>query len=337
MHIGVIGSGRIGVMHARNAANHPAVTRVTMAARNEERLAQSLEDLRSGITDSSVVTDSTTDVGDLLSQVDGVVIATSTPTHPTLVRQAVAARVPVLVEKPLALELDELQELAEELEAQDVPVMVAFQRRYDPGYQKVRHMVAAGELGTIRVAKASGHDRLQIPLDYIPDSGGMWRDMVIHDFDVIPWVLGEDVVEVYATGAVLEEPTYAEHGDLDTAVVVLTFASGAIATISGVRHNEAGQDVRLEVFGTKNTLGVGYDDKLPVTSAEPDIPAPEDHHDDFMARFLEAFRNEFDHFVKVIRGEAENLTPPSAGISSLEIALAAAESVKTGRPVALDR
>lgn len=336
MHIGVIGSGRIGVMHALNAATHPRVSRVSLSARKEERLNAALDELKAGVTDPSVTLDATTDLAGLLPRLDGVVIATSTPSHPPLVRQAVAAGVPVLVEKPLALELDELKELSAELEAQDVPVMVAFQRRYDTAYQKARELIAAGEIGKVRHARASGHDRLQIPLDYIPDSGGMWRDMVIHDFDIIPWVLGEEVVEVYATGAVIEEPTYAEHCDLDTAVAVLTFASGAIATISGIRHNEAGQDVRLEVFGTKNTIGVGQDEKLPVTSLEPGIAAPTAQHADFMARFEQAFRNEMDHFIGVVTGEATNLTPPSAGISSLKLALAAAESVQNGRPVTID-
>lgn len=335
MHIGVIGSGRIGVMHAGNAADHPNVSKVTIAARNPQRLTEASQWVRSHTSNPNVTVESSTDVTALLDSVDGVVIASSTPSHPRLTQQAVAAGVPVLVEKPLALELAELKDLATELESQTVPVMVAYQRRYDPAYQHLRSLIHSGELGTIRLARATGHDRLQIPLDYIPDSGGIWRDLMVHDFDIVPWVLGEEVVEVYASGGVLEENAYAVHGDLDTAVAMLTFASGAIATISGVRHNEAGHDVRLEVFGTKNTFGVGYDDRVPVTPADPGMEPPGQFHEDFIARFEPAFRAELDHFTKLIRSEVENLTPPSAGIDSLRIAIAAGESYRTKRPVAL--
>src|SRR5690625_347664 len=337
MHIGVIGSGRIGVMHAVNAAKHPGVTKVTLAARNVQRLEEAAQRVRAEISDSNTTVAITTDVAELLGQVTGVVIATSTPSHPALVRQAVAAHVPVLVEKPLALELDELESLAAELEAQPIPVMVAFQRRYDPAYQAVRKQVAEGRLGTVRGGRAMAHDRRQIDLDYIPHSGGIWRDMVIHEFDAIPWVLGDEVVEVVARGATLEEPTYQRHGDVDTAVVVLNFASGAMVTITSSRRNEAGQDVRLEVFGTKNTIGVGYDECLPVESVDPGAVDTGERYEDFIARFEGAFEAEMHHFIQVIEGKAENLTPPSAGIASLKIALAAAESVRTGLAVKLDK
>jgi myo-inositol 2-dehydrogenase/D-chiro-inositol 1-dehydrogenase len=268
---------------------------------------------------------------------DGVVIATSTGTHPELAEQAAAAGVPQLLEKPLGLDLEHTADLAARLEAHGTPIMVAFHRRYDQGYQELRRQVQEGELGLIRQVAAVDHDHYHVTPDYIPTSGGIWRDLVIHDFDVIPWILGEEPVSVYASGSVLDRPDYADHGDLDTATAVVTFASGVQAVVAAGRRIGTGQHVDATVYGSEAVAAAGYDEKTPVSSTEPYGPVPASTHDEFVNRFEPAFRREAAHFLKLVRGEAESLTPPSAGVTASRLALAAEESVATGRTVFLDR
>jgi myo-inositol 2-dehydrogenase / D-chiro-inositol 1-dehydrogenase len=350
MRIGIVGLGRIGMMHARYLAESPAVDQVILVGRNEERLQQSLAAVVAGIQpgarsdpagglradDSLAELEATTDLQRVLRTVDGVVVATTTATHIEFVREAVHEGVPVLVEKPLTLDYDELRTFTIELEAHRTPVMVAFHRRYDPGHQELRQRVLNGDAGTVRIVRATNHDHKRHALSYLPVSGGIWRDLLVHDFDVIPWVTGDRVVEVRAVGSVLDEPSYAEHKDVDTAAALLTLASGAFATVSGVRPNGAGQDCRLEVFGTKNSFAAGLDAFTPISSTEYGVPAPEATHDDWQPRFAQAYRAEIDYFTKLVAGEVENLTPPSEGLASLRIALAADESRRTSRSVSVE-
>ncbi|MCP3426403.1 Gfo/Idh/MocA family oxidoreductase, partial [Rothia sp. AR01] len=268
-----------------------------------------------------------------LEGLDGLVIATSTASHPGLVREAVAAGVPLLVEKPLALELEEQDALVAELEASPVPIMMAYHRRYDPAYRDLRERVRTGEMGRIRLVHAVSHDHHHVTADYIGPSGGIWRDLVIHDLDTVPWLLGEEVEAVYATGTAIDEPAYAEHGDLDTATAILSFRSGAQAVISAARNIAAGHDVRTEVYGSDGAYATGLDGLTPVVSTEPGTQPPAQTHEEFTDRFARAFRAEADHFVSMLRGEAESLTPPAQCAGALRLALAAEESVRTGAPV----
>ncbi len=351
LHIGVIGLGRAGLMHARNLSQHPGVAKVTVLGRDQQRVNQGKAALAAAIapgSDSSLagafapasseveLASTTAGIAELAADLDGLVVATTTPTHPAMTRAAVAAGLPVLVEKPLTLDVAELTELAVEFD--EAPVMVAFHRRYDPAHQALRARLAAGEAGTLRIVRAVGHDRPPLPLDYIPKSGGMWLDMLIHDFDAIPWLTGQRVVRVQAAGGALDEPEFERFDDIDTAAAILTLESGALALISGTRRNGAGQDVRLEVFGSRNTFGVGIEPRTPVTSTEPGVPGPAAPYPDFIDRFERAFRSEIDHFLALVRGDsAANLTPPAAGRHAVEIARAAGQSRVSGQPVDLPR
>lgn len=337
------------MMHARNMAQNPSVEQVILVGRDPKRVEAARIKVEQAVAPGASAELAgefpgnapvaelgvTTRLDEALHSIDGLVIATTTASHPALVLHAVHVGVPVLVEKPLALDLSELSDLADELDAFNTPVMVAFHRRYDAGYQRLRDRLLAGDAGTIRLVRSTGHDHYPLSLDYIPASGGIFRDLMVHDFDIIPWVTGQRVVRVQALGSVLDEPTYDEYGDADTAVVVLTFESGAFATISGIRRNGAGHDVRLEAYGTDGTFSAGLDDRTPVTSTEPGVPAPTSIYDDFVNRFEPAFRNEVAHFLNMIEGSAPNLTPPRGGLVATKIALAAEESRRTGQPVNL--
>ncbi|WP_105567290.1 Gfo/Idh/MocA family protein [Microbacterium halophytorum] len=350
MRIGVLGLGLIGKMHARNFAQTPGVSEVVLLGRDPGRLESARGEVAaalapgaapelSGALAPSGPTAPVTvgaSLDDELPRLDGLVVATSTRTHPEFALKAARAGVPSLVEKPLDLDPDRLEALSAELEATGTEVMVAFHRRYDPAHQELRCRLAEGEAGTIRAVTGVGHDHYALRPEYVPDSGGLWLDMLIHDFDAIPWVTGQQVCSVWASGAVLDAPVHAEHGDVDSGVAVLVLESGAVATVSGLRRNGAGQDVRMEVFGSLNTLAAGIDARTPITSTEPDAPPPAPPYDVFIDRFERAFRAEADAFVKVVDGTGTNLTPPRAGIPAVRIALAAARSLSTGDRIELD-
>jgi myo-inositol 2-dehydrogenase/D-chiro-inositol 1-dehydrogenase len=243
--------------------------------------------------------------------------------------------VPVLCEKPLTMDPDRLSVLVGELRAYDVPVMVGFQRRYDPAYTALRRRIAEGEAGRVQVVRSASHDRLPPDPAFVPTSGGVWRDLLIHDFDAVAWIVGERVTEVYAAGSVLVDDVYAACGDADTATATLRFEGGALGVVTGARRNGQGYDCRLEVFGADATLATGVDGLTPVVTTEPGVPGPEERHDGFMGRFAGAYRAEMVHFAGLVRGEADNLTPPAAGLHALEIALACESSVAQAGPVSV--
>lgn len=342
--IGVHGLGRIGTMHARHLALAAGVDEVVLIGREaerlrgvEQRLAASREEDEAAGAHWAPVTSTLDPLEQVLPGLDGLLAATATSTHEEIARTVARAGVPLLIEKPLSLGSAPLAALAGELEATGTPIMVAFHRRYDPGYQALRRHVEAGDVGTLRHVHAVDNDHYALPLDYIPQSHGMFLDLLIHDFDIIPWVVGEEVVEVTAIGSVLDEPVYAEHEDADTAVVTLRFASGAVGSVAALRRSGAGQDVRLEVTGTDGAYGAGYGRRTPIISTESGEPGPSDVYDTFSDRFVPAFEAEVEHFVAMVRGEAESLTPPRAGLHATAIAEAAGESFRSGRPVRVRR
>ncbi|MFJ4076039.1 Gfo/Idh/MocA family oxidoreductase [Curtobacterium sp. NPDC089991] len=336
MRVGVAGLGRIGAMHARNLARTPGVDEVVLVGRDAgrtEAVRTRLDEQRGGETGWASMSTTVDPLTDVLPSLDGVLVASATDTHADLARVVADSHTPLLIEKPLALGVDELTELSHDLDATGTPIMVAFHRRYDPGYQRLRQHVLDGDVGALRLVQATENDHHALPVDYIPQSHGMWLDLLVHDFDIIPWVVGDPVVEVSMIGSVLDEPVYGDHQDTDTAMVTLRFASGAVGSIGALRRSGAGQDVRLEVIGTNGAFGAGFGPRTPITSTEPGGVAPANPYDTFGDRFVPAFEEEVAHFVRMIRGESESLTPPAAGVVATALAEAAAESFHTGRPV----
>ncbi|HEY7596356.1 MAG TPA: Gfo/Idh/MocA family oxidoreductase [Actinophytocola sp.] len=329
MRIGVAGVGRIGTMHAAHLASLDSVDEVLLYDPVDGRAAlaaNQLENARAADT-----------VDDLLAVADGVLVATPTDTHPDLVRACLAARKPVLSEKPIAGDLGAMTELIMQIEAGGTPVLVGFQRRFDPAVVELRRRIVAGELGPIYHVRATGFDANPPDLAYLPTSGGIFRDLMIHDLDAIPWLVGEPVVEVYASGSVLVDRAFADAGDVDNAVVLLRFAGGAHAAIHAGRHDPLGYDHRIEVLGGKDSVAVGLDPRTPLTSLEPDGPqvAP-DAYPGFPERFRRAYLNEMRVFADVIAGRADNPSPARDSLVSLRLAEACERSRRTGTPVRLE-
>jgi myo-inositol 2-dehydrogenase/D-chiro-inositol 1-dehydrogenase len=328
MRIGVAGVGRIGTMHATNLTTLDGVDEVLLFDPVPGRAEQAAALIGAG-----------TPVGDLdalLAASDGVLVATPTDTHPAVLRRCLAARVPALCEKPIADDLGALAELIGEVETSGVPVLVGFQRRFDPAVVELHRRIRAGELGTVYHVRAIGNDATPPDLGYLPSSGGIFRDLLIHDLDAIPWLVGEPVVEVYASGSVLVHKAFADAGDVDNAVAVLRFAGGAHAVLVGGRHDPLGYDHRIEVLGSRDSLAVGLDPRTPLTSLEPGGPtAAADAYPGFPERFSRAYRNEMAVFTDVVAGRADNPSPVRDSVISLRLAAACDSSRRTGTPIRL--
>jgi myo-inositol 2-dehydrogenase/D-chiro-inositol 1-dehydrogenase len=312
LHLGLLGVGRIGVMHARTIVATPGVDRLTIADVDPDRVDALLA-----------------------AGVDGLVVATGTASHPDLIRAGVDAGVPVFSEKPVApdvaLSLPVLAHIAE----RGGTVRIGHQRRCDPGYREARRAFAAGELGWLHAVRAVTCDVAPPPVAFIATSGGLFRDVSVHDFDVIRWVTGRDVVEVYARGSNNGDPAIAAAGDVDSALAVCTLDDGTLAVVTASRYNGAGHDVRFELQGSRATLQVGLDDSSALRSAEPGIRFPSGTpHTTFADRFADAYRAEIAAFADLVRGSGgEELCTPADAVAASAVADAAQESLRTGVPV----
>ncbi len=325
MRIGVAGVGRIGTMHAANLASLVQV---------DEVLLFDPVPGRAELAATEQKTRAVHDLEELLAQSDGVLVATPTDTHPAMVRRCIGAGTPVLCEKPIAADLAAMSLLVDEIEASGVPVLVGFQRRFDPAVVELRRRVVAGELGAIYHVRATGFDADPPDFAYLPTSGGIFRDLLIHDLDAVPWLVDEPVVEVYASGSVLVDEAFAAADDVDNAVVLLRFAGGAHAVLSAGRHDPLGYDHRIEVLGARDSVVVGLDVRTPLNSLTPDGPtAGPDAYPGFPERFRHAYRNEMQVFTDVLAGWSDNPSPARDSLVSLRLAEACEQSRRTGAPV----
>jgi myo-inositol 2-dehydrogenase/D-chiro-inositol 1-dehydrogenase len=327
MRIGLIGTGRIGAFHAVTLAGLPAVTGIVVHDA-DERSARAVAD--------EVGARYAGDLDGLLGAgLDGVVIAAPTAFHAELVVAAGRAGLPVFCEKPVAGTLEETDEVLAALEAAPVPLQIGFQRRFDAGYQEVRAAVADGRLGWTHTLRACTSDPTPPHPGYIPASGGIFRDCSVHDYDIVRWVTGREVSEVYATGANRGEDFFAAAGDVDTAVTLLTLDDGTLASCTATRYNGAGYDVRLEVCGSKGTLAAGLTDQAPLTSAEGAPWPAGTPYGGFMERFRHAYRAELTAFTEVVAGSRPSPCTGQDARAALAVAEAATRSRIEGRPVRL--
>jgi myo-inositol 2-dehydrogenase / D-chiro-inositol 1-dehydrogenase len=342
MRIGVAGVGRIGTMHAGHLTSLDAVEQLLLydpVPGRAERAAELLDGAGgAGGRASAPGRDRIRAVADLetlLNQADGVLVATPTTTHPDLVRRCLAAGVPVLCEKPVAADLEEMSALANEIDRAGVPVLVGFQRRFDPAMMELHRRISSGVLGRIYHVRAAGYDADPPDFGYLPSSGGIFRDLLIHDLDAVPWLVGEPVVEVYASGSVLVDEAFELADDVDNAVALLRFAGGAHAVLAAGRHDPLGYDHRIEVLGAKDSVTVGLDPRTPLNSLDPDGPRASQAYPGFAQRFQRAYVNEMRVFVDVIAGTAANPSPARDSLISLRLAQACERSRRTGTPVRL--
>jgi myo-inositol 2-dehydrogenase/D-chiro-inositol 1-dehydrogenase len=242
----------------------------------------------------------------------------------------------VFCEKPIALDLPATLAAIAEVEAAGTILQMGFQRRFDTGYTGAREAVRSGKLGRLHTVRMMTSDQTPPPPEYLPLSGGLYRDTLIHDFDILRWVTGREIVEVYATGSDAGPPMFREAGDIGTAAAVLTLDDGTLATATATRMNGAGYDVRMELAGELDQVGVGLDDRTPIASTETaGPPAASKPWTGFLERFGPAYEAELSAFVEVVRGERANPCDGREALQALRVAEACELSRRERRPVHL--
>lgn len=327
MKVGLLGAGRIGALHAGVLARDPGVDTILVGDADAGRAESVAREVGGEAGKIEEVLDASP---------DAVVIAASTPAHADLIRASMQAGIPAFCEKPIALGYDETVEVVDEVESSGATLQIGFQRRFDAGYTEAKRLIESGALGTIYSIRLATHDPEPPPEEYIPASGGIFRDLHIHDFDILRWLTGGDVDEVYASGSVRGFDFFAEHGDVDTSAALIRMKDGVVAVLTGGRHDPLGYDVRAEIFGSEDSIVVGVDRRTPLRSVEPGMPPPEKPaYPNFQERFLDAYRAEMKHFLSVVRGEAENPCTARDALEALRIAMAADRSLAEHRPVSV--
>ncbi|MFI5609308.1 Gfo/Idh/MocA family oxidoreductase [Amycolatopsis sp. NPDC051903] len=328
MRLGLAGTGRIGTAHAETLKGFAEVGSVVVA---------DVDPARAEAVAAKLGVEAVAGIDALFAAgLDALVVTAATDAHPELIVKAVDAGLPVFCEKPVAADIDGTLAVLDRIEGSGVPVQIGFQRRFDAGYRAARAAVASRELGWLHTLRAMTFDAEPPPAEYVPHSGGIFRDCGVHDFDVIRWVTGREVTEVYALGANRGAPFFAAAGDVDTAAATLTLDDGALATVNLTRYNGAGYDVRLEAFGSLANATVGLDDRTPVRSVEPGVaPLPGPAYPGFMARFRPAYTAELRTFLDVAARRTPSPATAQDALEAFYLAEACELSRRERRPVAV--
>ncbi len=325
MHaVALIGAGRIGRIHAAAIAAHPRL-RLACVADAASDAAHAL-----ATQYGAVATDAATALAD--PAIDAVVIASPTALHCDHMLAAADANPAraIFCEKPIDLDLDRARRVSEELDQLSARVLIGFNRRFDPHFAALRSRLAAGAIGTVEAIHIVSHDPAPPPPAYLASSGGLFRDMVIHDFDMARWLLGAEPVGVFASAACLIDPAIAAVGDVDTARTILRTADGRLCMISSSRRSGYGYDQRIEAYGAGGMIRVGNVIETNLETWGPTGGSTDPLQNFFLDRYAQAYAQEIAHFADVIDGAAPQVTLHD-GIAALALAEAAARSARSGR------
>ena len=329
--IALIGCGRIGQLHARTlVALRDICELVTIA----DFYPESAEQTATSFGVPQWTADAVTAIAD--PTIDAVIISSSTDTHAPFIELAAQHGKDIFTEKPIALDLEATERALVAAESAGVRLQVGFQRRFDPGYAAAKEAISRGELGTLEMIHDVMRDPAPPPAAYIAQSGGLYRDMAIHNFDSVRWLMGEEPVEIFTMASALVSEDIRAANDVDTSVVTLKFASGALATIENSRRSGFGYDVRTEIFGSQGALMVGESRDLPIRRYST-AGVIEDHQYFFLERFRDAYRNEMIAFLNAIRDDLPVTVTGDDGRAALRLAVAAEKSLQQGRPVSLQQ
>ncbi|NDL56905.1 Gfo/Idh/MocA family protein [Phytoactinopolyspora mesophila] len=328
MRIGLVGVGRIGASHAQVVRDHPDVGDVVVADVDAARAAKVAAELGIRAVDTPEAA---------YRDVDAIVIAAATSAHAELIISAARQGLPVFCEKPVAPDVAGTVRVVDEIERAGIPNQIGFMRRFDTGYAAAREALRSGALGELRRVHMVTADAEPPPAAYVPHSGGIFRDCHVHDFDILRWVTGREVAEIYALGANRGASYFAEANDVDESAALLTLDDGTIATAQGSRYNGAGYDVRMELAGTEATYAVGLDDHTAVVSAESGVSFPGgEPYREFWSRFLPAYQAEINTFIEVAAGRQASPCTAADALESFYVAEAATRSRTEHRPVRVE-
>ncbi|MEM7301831.1 MAG: inositol 2-dehydrogenase [Pseudomonadota bacterium] len=327
LKVGLLGAGRIGNVHARAISAHPDSELISISdvvSSNAENLAQQYG--ASARTSDEIIAD---------QSIDAVLIATSTDTHSDLIEAATAAGKAVLCEKPVDLSLDRARACQKAVAQTNVPVMIGFNRRFDPNFQALKNAAVAGEIGRSELLTITSFDPAPPPIEYVNVSGGLFRDMMIHDFDMANFIMDELPETITSTASSIVDPEIGEAGDVDTAVVTMTYQDGRIAVIKNSRRAAYGYDQRLELLGSTGMLQVeNMLENTVVKSTAAGVSSAKPTYF-FLERYMPAYEAEWAVFVDAIKSATGMPVTLNDGVAALAMAEAAAQSAKTRMPVSL--
>ncbi len=327
LNIGLLGAGRIGIVHARAITAHPASRLVAVSDIVEENAAKlATEHGAEARSSQAIISD---------PAIDAVLVATSTDTHSDLIEAATAAGKAVLCEKPVDLSLERARSCQAVAGATGQPVMIGFNRRFDPNFSALKAAVDTGEIGKPELLSITSFDPAPPPVEYIKVSGGLFRDMMIHDFDMANFIMGEAPVSVFAIGSSIVDPEIGKAGDVDTAAVTLTYSDGRIAVIKNSRRAAYGYDQRVEILGSEGLLQAQnmLENTVVKSTAAGVIGAKPTYF--FLERYMAAYEAEWASFVDAITHETAPPVTLDDGVAALAIAEAADLSAKKRRLVAI--
>jgi myo-inositol 2-dehydrogenase/D-chiro-inositol 1-dehydrogenase len=328
IRIGLLGCGRIGQVHARTRRGMDSATVVAVSdffPKAAEKLAESCKaDVRT--TDEIIAS----------PDIDAVVVGTPTDTHFDIIKAAAKAGKAIFCEKPVDMSANNIRKLIGHVETAGVAFFTAFNRRFDPNFANVQKRIVAGEIGSVEIVTILSRDPSPPPISYIKSSGGIFRDMMIHDFDMARFLLGEDPLSVFAVGSSLVNPEIGKVGDVDTAAVTLTTASGKICQISNSRRATYGYDQRIEVHGSGGMLRAAnvLANTVDVATADGFRAAPAMNF--FLERYEAAYAIEMHSFVAHLQDNTVAIPTIKDGLQAQVIADAAAKSLEQGVPISIN-
>ncbi len=330
IRIGIVGAGRIGHVHAESVTYHIPEAEVAMVTDVVEANAKKLAE-KYGVPKYSA------NYMDLINDpdIDAVLVCSPTPTHADISIAAMKAGKHVFCEKPVHTSLEKIREVAEVEKETGRKLQIGFNRRFDHNHRAVRRAAQEGKLGKVEIIKITSRDPEPPSPEYAASSGGLYIDMMIHDFDMAMFLADSDVTEVYAMGTSLVDPRIGEAGDVDTAIVTLTFANGALGVIDNSRRAAYGYDQRVEVFGS---LGMAADENDGDSTVKISTVAGvvgEKPQFFFLERYMASFTEEMKQFIRAITEDAEVPVGIHAGLMSVVLAKAAKKSLDEHRPVAV--
>lgn len=323
IRFGLLGSGRIGQVHAGTLRFLKGAQLLAVSDARDEAAAALAEETGAEVRETGAIVEAT--------DIDAVVICTPTDTHADLIEQAAQAGKPIFCEKPVDLDADRVRSCLATVEKTGVPLMIGFQRRFDPDFRALKDAIDTGRIGEVEQIMITSRDPSPPPVSYIERSGGLFRDMMIHDFDMARFLLGEPVRRVLAVGACRVDPGIGAAGDVDTATVILETDRGTQVVISNSRRAVYGYDQRVEVLGSAGMLQVGNQSATNIRTATDEGFCDPVLLDFFMMRYREAYAAEMKAFLETIRKGTEVPVTGQDGLKALEIADAATVSANEGR------
>ncbi len=328
--VGVIGTGRIGTLHIEHLAQNISEAELIAICSLDP---SSIESLAKQFNVPKTTNDYTAILAD--PQVEAVLVASATDTHVEISQAAAKAGKHVFCEKPISLDLGQIDETLAIVEKAGIKFQVGFNRRFDASFMRVREAIASGEIGEPHIMRITSRDPEPPPIEYVKVSGGIFLDMTIHDFDMARYLIGDEVVEVYAVGGVRVDPQIGEVGDIDTAVITLRFQNGVIATIDNSREAVYGYDQRVEVFGSNGMLTVANPLTNTVTFSGSEGTRATSSPYFFVERYKPTYLSELQAFLACIQ---KDTTPPVTGEDGrapVVMGFAALKSLRENRPVLL--